>query len=250
MDLIAPESGSIEVFGTDVARLTPAQRRAARRRMQIVFQDPTAALDPRMPVFDLLAEPLRIDGRGRAESRTPGARIARPRRVGTRARRALSRGLLRRPEAADQHRARPRPRPRVAGARRTRVVVGCVDPGGCVEPAASICRKARASLTFSFRTTCPSCATSHMTWRSCIGDGSWNSGRRRRCSSTRSTSTHKRCSPRCRQCDGNETLRELAGRLRRSASTLVGAAGAQQLVVRSAGDRGLLLGRRRSSGLR
>ena len=67
MDLIAPESGSIEVFGTDVARLTPAQRRAARRRLQIVFQDPTAALDPRMPVFDLLAEPLRIDGRGRAE---------------------------------------------------------------------------------------------------------------------------------------------------------------------------------------
>ena len=67
MDLVAPESGSIEVFGTDVARLTPAQRRAARRRLQIVFQDPTAALDPRMPVFDLLAEPLRIDGRGRAE---------------------------------------------------------------------------------------------------------------------------------------------------------------------------------------
>lgn len=67
MDLAVPESGSIEVFGNDVARLTPAQRRAVRRRVQIVFQDPTAALDPRMPVFDLLAEPLRIDGRGRAE---------------------------------------------------------------------------------------------------------------------------------------------------------------------------------------
>ena len=67
MDLVAPESGSIEVFGTDVARLTPAQRRAARRRLQIVFQDPTAALDPRMPVFDLLAEPLRIAGRSRGE---------------------------------------------------------------------------------------------------------------------------------------------------------------------------------------
>ncbi|WP_068272532.1 dipeptide ABC transporter ATP-binding protein [Aldersonia kunmingensis] len=67
LDLVAPESGSIEVFGHDVATLTRAQRRALRRRMQIIFQDPTAALDPRLPVFDLLAEPLRVDGRAKAE---------------------------------------------------------------------------------------------------------------------------------------------------------------------------------------
>ncbi|MBD0322510.1 MAG: ABC transporter ATP-binding protein [Aldersonia sp.] len=67
LDLAVPEAGSIEVFGHDVAMLTRAQRRDIRRRMQIVFQDPTAALDPRLPVFDLLAEPLRVDGRSRAE---------------------------------------------------------------------------------------------------------------------------------------------------------------------------------------
>ncbi|MCX5042261.1 ABC transporter ATP-binding protein [Aldersonia sp. NBC_00410] len=67
LDLVAPESGSIEVLGHDVATLTRAQRRALRPRMQIIFQDPTAALDPRLPVFDLIAEPLRVDGRPRRE---------------------------------------------------------------------------------------------------------------------------------------------------------------------------------------
>ncbi|MFF2086474.1 ABC transporter ATP-binding protein [Nocardia sp. NPDC058176] len=67
MDLARPQSGSIEVLGTDVAALTKARIREIRRKMQIVFQDPSASLDPRLPIFDVLAEPLRIDGRPRAE---------------------------------------------------------------------------------------------------------------------------------------------------------------------------------------
>ncbi|RJO77084.1 ABC transporter ATP-binding protein [Nocardia panacis] len=67
LDLVRPEAGTIEIMGADVAELTGARRRDLRRRMQIVFQDPTASLDPRLPVFDALAEPLRIDGRPRAE---------------------------------------------------------------------------------------------------------------------------------------------------------------------------------------
>ncbi|WP_405487639.1 dipeptide ABC transporter ATP-binding protein [Nocardia sp. NBC_00511] len=63
MELIAPESGSIEVLGSDVAALTKTRRREIRRKLQIVFQDPSASLDPRLPIFDALAEPLRIDGR-------------------------------------------------------------------------------------------------------------------------------------------------------------------------------------------
>ncbi|WP_280332518.1 ABC transporter ATP-binding protein [Nocardia wallacei] len=69
MDLVVPEAGSIEVLGTDVATLTKARRREIRRKMQIVFQDPSGSLDPRLPIFDTLAEPLRVDGRSRDEVR-------------------------------------------------------------------------------------------------------------------------------------------------------------------------------------
>ncbi|MFI6870953.1 ABC transporter ATP-binding protein [Nocardia sp. NPDC050406] len=67
MDLVRPESGSIEILGYDVTTLTKQQRREIRRKMQIVFQDPSSSLDPRLPVLDALAEPLRIDGRSREE---------------------------------------------------------------------------------------------------------------------------------------------------------------------------------------
>ena len=62
LDLRAPQSGSITVLGTDVARLGNSERRALRRDLQVVFQDPVAALDPRLPVAELLAEPLRAHG--------------------------------------------------------------------------------------------------------------------------------------------------------------------------------------------
>ncbi|WP_433592392.1 ABC transporter ATP-binding protein [Nocardia sp. CA-145437] len=67
MDLVAPESGSIEVLGSDVTTLTKARRREIRRKMQIVFQDPASSLDPRLPISDALGEPLRINGRPKDE---------------------------------------------------------------------------------------------------------------------------------------------------------------------------------------
>jgi peptide/nickel transport system ATP-binding protein len=62
LELVAPQSGSIEVLGTDVATLSAERRRALRRDIQVVFQDPVAALDPRLPVFELIAEPLQANG--------------------------------------------------------------------------------------------------------------------------------------------------------------------------------------------
>ncbi|WP_155726109.1 ATP-binding cassette domain-containing protein, partial [Mycobacterium avium] len=59
LELVAPQSGSIEVLGTDAAALSPASQRSLRRDIQVVFQDPVASLDPPLPVFELLAEPLR-----------------------------------------------------------------------------------------------------------------------------------------------------------------------------------------------
>ncbi len=65
MELQQPTRGSISVLGSDVARLQKrAQRREMRRHLQVVFQDPMASLDPRMPVFDLIAEPLGVFGIG------------------------------------------------------------------------------------------------------------------------------------------------------------------------------------------
>jgi peptide/nickel transport system ATP-binding protein len=58
LGLTAPERGSVEVLGRDVRTLTAKDRRALRRDVQVVFQDPIASLDPRMPIADVLAEPL------------------------------------------------------------------------------------------------------------------------------------------------------------------------------------------------
>ncbi len=68
LELVEPQSGSIEVLGSDVAALNPASRRALRRDIQVVFQDPVASLDPRLPVFELIAEPLRANGFDKADT--------------------------------------------------------------------------------------------------------------------------------------------------------------------------------------
>ncbi|TRW44667.1 ABC transporter ATP-binding protein [Georgenia yuyongxinii] len=63
LELTTPERGSVVVLGTDVDGLDRAGRRRLRRGVQVVLQDPDAALDPRLPVIDLVAEPLLADGR-------------------------------------------------------------------------------------------------------------------------------------------------------------------------------------------
>ena len=60
--LVEPTSGQIELSGEDVLGLTGERLRARRRDMQIVFQDPYAALNPRLPAFDQVAEPMVIHG--------------------------------------------------------------------------------------------------------------------------------------------------------------------------------------------
>lgn len=61
LDLKAPIAGTISLFGVDVNTLdSHKDRLALRRQLQIVFQDPMSSLDPRMPVIDLIAEPLGV----------------------------------------------------------------------------------------------------------------------------------------------------------------------------------------------
>ena len=56
--LIEPTSGQVRFAGEDVLAFSPQRLRAARRGMQIVFQDPYASLNPRMRVGAIVKEPL------------------------------------------------------------------------------------------------------------------------------------------------------------------------------------------------
>ncbi|MGN0286596.1 MAG: ABC transporter ATP-binding protein [Atopobiaceae bacterium] len=56
--LLTPTSGTITFEGTDLTALTPKQRRAYCKDIQIIFQDPYASLNPRMTVGKIIAEPI------------------------------------------------------------------------------------------------------------------------------------------------------------------------------------------------
>jgi peptide/nickel transport system ATP-binding protein len=56
--LIEPTAGEVWLDGWRVDKLLPSEMRQARRRLQVVFQDPVASLNPRMRVRDIIAEPL------------------------------------------------------------------------------------------------------------------------------------------------------------------------------------------------
>jgi oligopeptide/dipeptide ABC transporter ATP-binding protein len=69
--LIEPSAGRVLFEGEDLVSLSPAALRARRRDMQIVFQDPYASLNPRLPVSEIIAEPIEVHRtvRGRAAVR-------------------------------------------------------------------------------------------------------------------------------------------------------------------------------------
>src|SRR3954469_14187574 len=62
--LIDPTSGTITFDGTDITKLPSDKLKPFRRRMQIIFQDPFASLDPRAPIGDSIVDGLRIHNIG------------------------------------------------------------------------------------------------------------------------------------------------------------------------------------------
>ncbi len=65
MQLTKATSGKVTFDGKDWAELSTRESRKLARKIQIVFQDPYSSLDPRMTVHDLIAEPMRTQGRRR-----------------------------------------------------------------------------------------------------------------------------------------------------------------------------------------
>lgn len=58
--LIEPSAGQVLFDGTDLLKLNKSEMRSMRKKLQMVFQNPYASLDPRMTVGDIIAEPLRV----------------------------------------------------------------------------------------------------------------------------------------------------------------------------------------------
>ena len=67
--LLKPSSGTICLDGLNLAELSAAELRRKRREFQMVFQDPYAALNPRMTIEEVLLEPLQIHSIGTPEER-------------------------------------------------------------------------------------------------------------------------------------------------------------------------------------
>jgi oligopeptide/dipeptide ABC transporter ATP-binding protein len=62
LGLLPPDDGAIRFDGQDITRTDPAERRALRRQMQMVFQDPYSSLNPRIRIGSAIAEPIRLHG--------------------------------------------------------------------------------------------------------------------------------------------------------------------------------------------
>ena len=80
--LIEPTDGSIVLDGEEISKYTPKQMRPIRKKVQMVFQDPYASLNPRMSVRDIVAEPLIIHGLTKTREETDKRVVELLRRVG------------------------------------------------------------------------------------------------------------------------------------------------------------------------
>ena len=73
--LYEPTAGTVRLLGQDITRLSQRELLPWRRRMQMIFQDPYASLDPRMTVGEILMEPMAIHGVPRGERTGRMARL-------------------------------------------------------------------------------------------------------------------------------------------------------------------------------
>ncbi|WP_103502682.1 oligopeptide/dipeptide ABC transporter ATP-binding protein [Streptomyces sp. SM12] len=77
LQLIKPTSGSVRFDGQEITGLKRGPMQAVRRHAGMVFQDPMASLNPKLPVNDIIAEPLKVQGRWRDGGRDRVAELLR-----------------------------------------------------------------------------------------------------------------------------------------------------------------------------
>jgi oligopeptide/dipeptide ABC transporter ATP-binding protein len=73
LQIVRPTAGRVFFGGADLAALDERALRPHRRKMQLVFQDPFASLNPRMSVGEIVAEPLAVQGIGTRQTRAQTA---------------------------------------------------------------------------------------------------------------------------------------------------------------------------------
>ena len=141
LGLETPTSGEVRVRGEVVETARGAQRRAIRRAMQPVFQDPYASLNPTFSIERIIDEPLRgLPRRRPAARRRRVARAARPGGPAADPGPAPAQRAVRRAAAAGRHRPRAGARPRRRGLRRGRLGARRAGAGPDARPCSTTCR--------------------------------------------------------------------------------------------------------------
>ena len=134
--LLKPSAGQVLIEGVDLAASGDrSARRAVRRRMQMIFQDPFASLNPRWRVGEIIAEPIHAFGSGQPAGRGgAGRRTLEPGRPASRRRAKISARVLGRPAPAHRDRARDRVEPGFHRLRRADLGARRLDPGADPQP--------------------------------------------------------------------------------------------------------------------
>ena len=135
--LYPPTAGSIEFDGNDMAaRRSRSDMAALRRRMQMIFQDPFASLNPRWRVFDIIAEPIRAFGlsSGKADLEKRVGELLRQVELTPADGRKYPARILRRPAPAHLDRPRAGERAGVPGVRRADLGARRLGAGADPEP--------------------------------------------------------------------------------------------------------------------